>query len=477
MNIKPIFLAVFFILLFSFASAKSFSFDSAKTDYIIEPNGLVYVTETMKVNFSGDFTYGYRELPLAGNQTISNPQAFVLTNAKSFDVDTPFESLGAEAVSITLKRSGGIERIDYSLPSTGYGGTYIIVLKYGLTGAVTKYEDVAELNWKVWGDQWDAQLPLLQGSIKLPSKVSNPKDVYTYGHPELNGRIGMLSDNRTIVFETRNVPAEQWVEVRSVFPASLITSDVYVNKASGKGLEKIEGEEQAYSYGGIFIMLLYAAAALSLAGTFIYIFLKWWRSGRDPEVDVPGTYYREPPYDYSPSIVSALLHDRRMASPNTIMGGILDLCMKGFITLERIEAEKFLGVFGREYDYKIHFTKEPGDEITAEQKMIYGWLRKADSSETLYGAMKFTAFENYIKRNSSESRSTLQEWQKEVKKEVMGLGLFNENKLSKKEIAGLVVFGGIPSFILFFMFFSLLILLVLAFVLFMTYLPARTMEG
>ncbi|MBU2420940.1 MAG: DUF2207 domain-containing protein, partial [Nanoarchaeota archaeon] len=71
-------------------------------------------------------------------------------------------------------------------------------IKYTLKKAVTAYNDVAELNWKVWGSNWGVPLSELYGWIELPKKVQDSNDVYVWGHPKVNGQIGLIENNKVL---------------------------------------------------------------------------------------------------------------------------------------------------------------------------------------------------------------------------------------------------------------------------------------
>ena len=225
-------LALVFLLLALLAggaSAKYFNLPGATFDAAIHPDGSVFVVETISFDFHGDFSFAYRTFP-PGDWELSDVK--VEENGKPL----PFED---EIVDNERK-------IAWHYKASDERKTFL--LSYSLKNAVKVYDDVAEFNWKVWGDSWAEPVRKLSGSYMLPKPVKSPKDVYTWGHPDLNGKIGMASDNLQLLFEVLDVPARQWVEVRMAFPRAVLSSTGGAKVMPGQGLEKISGEENASGF-------------------------------------------------------------------------------------------------------------------------------------------------------------------------------------------------------------------------------------
>ena len=171
---KKIFLLFFaLILLCAVASAKSYSLEKADIKIRIEQDALVHVQEDLTFNFSGSYTYAYRDFEY-GDWEVENIQVLENNYPVNFD-----ESFTGSGMRITWHFSATNEK-------------RIFTIKYDLKKAVTAYNDVAEFYWKVWGSGWAVPLRELYGTIELPMRVADPNEVYTYGHPQLNGKIAML---------------------------------------------------------------------------------------------------------------------------------------------------------------------------------------------------------------------------------------------------------------------------------------------
>ncbi|MDO8627274.1 MAG: DUF2207 domain-containing protein, partial [Candidatus Diapherotrites archaeon] len=290
-----------FVLLFAFSvSAKSFSFSNVQTDYQIMDNGLVKVKESMKLNFSGDFHFGYRDIKLDNG----NGQKIQNILVKVGGVVTPYklQELGYEKIG---SKELVEKRIYYEFSATNEAKE--IVLEYELVNAVTVYNDGLEFFWKIWPEQWQEGVPELNGAIALPGKVADPKEVYSWGHPTVNGKLG-LQDNQKLIFQVFNLPAQQFLEIRTFFPNTLKSTEFTLVK-NENGLEKITEEENNQFYvGNILKFLLDIIPILILLLVPIIFITLWWVDGREPKIEYDAMYEREIPFNYSPAIVSALIN-------------------------------------------------------------------------------------------------------------------------------------------------------------------------
>ena len=243
------------------------------------------------------------------------------------------------------------------------------------------YDDVGEFYWKVWGEGWEHRLGELYGEIELPSEVQDAKDVYSWGHPEINGKIGLV-ENRKLIFQTFGVPSGQWVEIRMLFPVELLESRENAVPVAGPGLEKIVEEEKNWvmpvdffpilaagifaicilgiiisfvisilmpeksasvgrivrigffvlwasviSFGFIDFVNLELVVLFLLAEAALFA-LVWHFFGREPYVDLQAIYEREVPYRYSPAVVKALMSPlTKKPNIECITAELLDLCL------------------------------------------------------------------------------------------------------------------------------------------------------
>ena len=119
------------------------------------------------------------------------------------------------------------------------GGARTFTLRYRFSGLAVGYDDVVDVNLKVWGDQWSVPLGRLRSTMSGPGNV-----LKAWGHPVwVRGDVTL--DGRNAVLRALDVPAHQFVELRAVYPRKAFTSTAGMRVVEGNGLGKIVAEEQA----------------------------------------------------------------------------------------------------------------------------------------------------------------------------------------------------------------------------------------
>src|SRR3989338_65174 len=406
MRNRLLFAVLVLIVFLSVAYAKDYTLQKAQIDYEIMPNSSIAVKQSITYDFSGSFSYAYIDLPLG---------------EWGFEDIAVFDEMGAD-----LKAEGSYVgkyfRVKWFYSAGNETRTFTI--RYTLKNALKVYDDVAEFYWKVWGEGWEKGVAEIEGSVLLPAAVENPKDVYTWGHPSLEGKIG-ISENRKIVFRAFGIPAGQWVEVRVAFPGKLIESAEHAIVIQGMGLEKIVAEENSYALFDSILLYLNPVWFIPLIVILVFVAL-WHFYGREPKTGYNALYEREPPYSYSPAILSALINQHtRKPVVNDILAVILDLCLKGYFKLQRTEAKRQFGIFGRKYDYEIILQKnainKKAAELTGQEKKVLELVLKfAKGSEKI----SFTEIEKKIKNAPGSFMAWADSWQKSVKGEAEKMAFF-----------------------------------------------------
>ena len=162
-------------------------------------------------------------------------------------------------------------------------------IHYRLSGLAVAYDDVVDVNLQVWGSEWKEPLGRLTAHETAPGKILRAwgHPVYVRGDVQLAGKQALL--------RALDVPAQQFVELRTVIPRSAFTSTSGMKVASGEGLQKIVADEtgDAAAFQRDHDRIenakkhpwLYALALL-LLGTipaFIVVAVVFWFWGRERE--------------------------------------------------------------------------------------------------------------------------------------------------------------------------------------------------
>ncbi|MEM4598497.1 MAG: DUF2207 domain-containing protein [Candidatus Diapherotrites archaeon] len=179
--------------------------------------------------------------------------------------------------------------------------------------------------------------------------------------------------------------------------------------------------------GSLFYSLIFA---LSLSGIIFFVLLflyLWFLFGRDPKVNYNAIYEREPPYDYSPAVVSAILNSQdSVPSKESIVAVILDLCMKNFISLSEIKDKN-----GTVIDYKITVLKSAQEyeseldkgrvkKLPLDELTVLDWISKY----SLRGQITFSELKRIL---DHPQNNDIIIWQRQVRNYVEKIGLYKDN--------------------------------------------------
>ena len=110
-------------------------------------------------------------------------------------------------------------------------------IQYRLSGLTVAYRDVADVNLKVWGDEWKVGLGRLHAVLVLPGRASGPS-YRVFGAPVwVRGDVTRRPQDASL--RALGIPDRQFVELRVVFPRRLLRSTAAAKVRSGLGLPKI----------------------------------------------------------------------------------------------------------------------------------------------------------------------------------------------------------------------------------------------
>ena len=113
------------------------------------------------------------------------------------------------------------------------------VVRYRIRGLAVAYDDVVDVNLKVWGDEWEVGLRQLTASMEGPGPVER-----AWGHPVWVRGDVTIEDGRALLRAVQ-VPPRQFVELRALFPRTAFASTDGMQVRSGFARSRIADEELA----------------------------------------------------------------------------------------------------------------------------------------------------------------------------------------------------------------------------------------
>lgn len=334
--------AVFLVVLPALpAFAKSFHIAEADVTIEVEENGTLLVTERLTYDFDGSFEGAYRDIPLRG------------------DVDFEFVSIGDEqgsydsggcawigcsspAGTFGISRMSGLARVIWHHVSTDETRTFELV--YRMTQVVTVYDDVADLLFKVWGEEWAVRADVVTAEVILPTGASEG-EVLVYGHPYgVDGETSLGQDGVSPNLEAHGVSPNTFVEIRVVFPPNLLTSSEGVTVVAGAGQDIILGEEETFAAEASEAQV--AARNGLIGGALVFVLLVggggglvYFRYGREPRTGYDREYEQFPPSELTPAEVGALVSQGGVTAKQ-VTATMFDLIRRGVISAEPAEVTR-----------------------------------------------------------------------------------------------------------------------------------------
>lgn len=279
--------------------------------------------------------------------------------------------------NFTVSVDDGLYQIKLYAPSQNERKEFIF--RYNLTRGVTVYRDIAQLNRKMVGKDWQNSIGNISVTVNLPENVKKD-DIYAFGHGPLTGNIEIL-DGKSVRYTLNDYRPGEFLEVNLLFPKNILTSFnplLMKNKSALKEILDMEGNlaKEANDarkraiigfYLGRVVLVLAVAWWLFLV---VFIYLK--NSKRYKVENEYGEYFRELPDDYSPSIAGTLVSRNLYPSGRELFAMLLDLVRKGHLKLE--EGEKTTTLI----------LQESGKPLSEEEKFILNWyIRELGDGEKI----------------------------------------------------------------------------------------------
>ncbi len=314
-------------------SEKEYEISDADVAVKLQEDGSLLVTESLPFHFTGHFTGAYRDIALT-------PPAKITGTSVSDRTSGRYRPGGNTALgSSDLPGKFGTENGDGGQRVVWHyrqqDGSRTFTLTYRVVDAVTVYDDVVDVTWTVWGDQWDFWLSDLNAEITAASNAT-PEGAWirprSLGADVTERELGNRNITATSI---ARVPEGEAVGLRAVFPRDAITSTAGAVVVSGDGLPKIEAEEQALDDGyGFFdrlenfvtdnvLAISLIVSALALLTTAVL----WFRA-RELPTGVP-RYLPEPPEDVPPAVAYAIAHEGDY-DDRIVLATLMDLVDRGF---------------------------------------------------------------------------------------------------------------------------------------------------
>jgi hypothetical protein len=385
------------------AAAQQYSSDSSivirsfNAELLVQPDGVVEVTEVLQLAFTGRWRGILRDLSLRHNTAQGRPQ--------KLDVEL-ISAADGKGMALRWEEDdtddSWMRRMRIYIPGAE-NKERTVVLRYRVRNAVRFYfaRDSAaardqrwdwcrwewcppgqaraangafdELYWNATGNAWDMPIERAHARIVLPPGV-RPLQWAAYTGPD--GSTAREADvavdsARGIVSFTARARLEPYegMTVAAGWPPGAIATR--------------PTQAQVRRAGALRLWPL----ALPLLA-FLLAMRTWRRRGRDPE-GLPIAVAYEPPDGLSPAEAGTLIDHR--AETRDIISTLVDLAVRGYIGIEEREEKKLLGLI-TSTDYVFHQRKREGGAplLPHEERFLDGLFTSATASERAWNAVRAT---------------------------------------------------------------------------------------
>ena len=336
MNLKNKALIILLVGLFfisvSQVSAVDYSLTDAHVDMEVYDNGLVNVAEEIDYHFDSSANGVYRDIRLKEGQSIENLKV---------DVDGAYCRYEVIPDGYTQRVKVYLYRDAAKTKKIQSGTNIKLYLQYDMPKVAKVYNDVGELQFKVWGDEWDEDLEHLSATIAFPK---SKKLKYWINPPSSDAR-SKWEDN-VLYIESDGVSSGDYIEARALIPLSEFSDGApfaqHINKNAKSEIEKIQNDAQSKqgfinTIGSVMNYLLALVLAIPLG-----IYFKF---GREPKTDYQAIYEHEPPTKDPPAFVNALMEsmskDVGDLNEQAFQATIMDLINRGKLGVDSEEDTEF----------------------------------------------------------------------------------------------------------------------------------------
>jgi hypothetical protein len=317
------------------ALARELHIQRFDADIVVNPDASIDVTETIQVRFEGEWHGVYRTIPVDYN----TPQGF------NYSLYLDHISAVADGVNlkVEIQQQGHSKRLKIHVPDA-VNTTKVVTVHYRALDALKFFPDHDELYWNVTGDEWDVPLNSVTAKIELPSAVTNIRTaVFT-------GSYGARSEDASINAESNIVHVE-----------------TTRNLEFHEGLTAVIGWDKGFVHEPTTLdsIILFLRSNWIIFVPFLVLglmFWLWWTRGRDPRGQ-PITVQYDPPDQLTPGETGTLVDNE--AAMRDITATLVDLAVKGYLTIEASEISTMLGL-SHHKGYTFRMKKPPEQWLGAK---------------------------------------------------------------------------------------------------------------
>ena len=415
---KKLLISIFFMFLFiilttikSNASSnlhlKELAFDAS-----INTDGSMNVTETWDIEIEETNTlFKTFKTDMSKYSDITNVQVSEITSGSSRNftkINTLMYHVTKDSYYGMINDDGNFE-IAWGVGLDDSSATKKYQISYTVEDAIAKYNDYAELYWQFVGSDFEINADKITGTITLPSQAPSKDEIKVWGHTEdLNGEI-YVTDLDKISFELDGFNSGRYVEIRTLFPTSMIVSTSRTHDADI--LEYVIDEETEWANEAnarrarrdatnFLITLVVVIVCVLLSVFSILRAIKQANKFKGKTKYKPTQeleYYRDLPRENATPAQSLYVYFETKSGiadndiGKVVSATLLNLNLKKHIEFQ-VEKEK------NKEKITMKILNADTKDLSADEKVVFEFLQKACKDDN---EITVKEFEKYIKRTST----------------------------------------------------------------------------
>ncbi len=335
-------LLVFIAALPSPLEARSLTIESFDVGMVVNSDGTLQVTETIRPRFVGTWNGIYRTIPVE----YRTPQGLNYTLFLSLQSVTDHTG---NSLKYEQSRERHYRKYKIWVPGAT-NASRTVIIRYLVQNGLKFLEEHDELYWNVTGDEWQAPIQAASARIQFPSGVTGLRAVAftgVYGSREQAASIE-LGESEVTVRTTRRLNFREGLTVAIGWDPGIIHRPGLLAQA------------------GLFLRSNWMfSIPLVVFGLMLW---RWFTRGRDPRRRPIAPQY-DPPEGLTPAELGTLVDN----SPDMrdITATLVDLAVRGYLQIQEHEEKKLLGLrTTREYLFTPRKSADSWKELRPHEQTL-----------------------------------------------------------------------------------------------------------
>jgi len=317
----------------------SYHYKEWKDNIVLNKDGTIDVEENLSIYFGshdGGQAYHWfkRWINLNKIESITDVQVFEDNNGNLVPYKTGDNTPGT--FSAYREGNSAYIKLNYETKDT----VKHFVIKYRILGAaklgtVAFYEKDTSFDYIAIPPKNEVTIDKAIVDVHIPEGASKDEiKAWGAGLAPGSGNVNIVSGDEVILKGSQIAPG-QFIEFNIVFPRGIVEEPLGVHVYPGSAADKAKAQAEAAARKAKMAGLKILLGLLLFVFIIAWIFLTWYRKGKDIILPEYAEYLKDPPTDLSPAIAGALL--KQGATIKEVIATLLDLADRGYIKIEEMD--------------------------------------------------------------------------------------------------------------------------------------------